>query len=415
MKKNTQKLTGLSLVLSGEEVRDQLLAKARCAAIEFATGLIEDEVTRLCGEPFEHKKNVLSHRGGSQQGFFQLQGSKYNFVKPRVRNDQGEVTLSNYEALKDGELLDNTMLGKMIGGVSSRKYEEIIDGYADRFNVKKSSVSRAFIRASKKHLDEINGADLSGYRFVVLLIDGIEFANRTLVCALGITINGEKIPIGLRQGSTENSEVVTDLLLGILDRGFMPAAKKLLVCIDGGKALRKGLTDVFGETIVIARCYLHKQRNLEGYVPKSYHPHLRRRMKKLMGLVNYDEALKELISLQEWLSGISIEAVSSLKEVGEELLTVHKLSMPAMMRKSFASTNIIESLFSVVRDKTNRIKKWDTGTDQRLRWTATAIKDHHKKMRRINGYRQIPKLIEELNVLARKEGKGYTACVSSPS
>ena len=415
MKKNTQKSRGLSLVLSPEEVRDQLLSKARCAALESASCLIEDEVKRLCGNPFEHKKDILCHRGGHQQGYLQLQGGKYHISKPRVRNGDGEVNLVSYQSLKDGELLDETMLGKMINGVSTRKYEDVIDGYAERFNIKKSSVSRAFSRASKKHLAEINETDLSDKQFVALSLDGIGFASRTVICALGIEKDGTKHVIGLRQGSTENSELVTDLLQSLKERGFNPAADKLLVCIDGSKALKKALKDVFGDMIIIARCYLHKQRNLEAYLPKANHPELRRRMKKLMNLVKYSDAVKELTSLQEWLSTISLEAEASIEEVGQELLTVHKLAMPASLRKSFATTNIIESMFSVVRSKTNRIKNWDAAKNQRLRWTASAIVEHEKQTRKIQGYRQIPLLIENLNALALKKKDGYKAYVSSPS
>ncbi len=415
MKKNTQKSRGLSLVLSPEDVRDQLLSKARCAAIEFASCLIEDEVQRLCGKHFEHKKEILCHRGGHQRGYLQLQGGKYHISKPRVRNSDGEVNLVSYQSLKDGELLDETMLNKMINGVSTRKYEDVIDGYSDRFNVKKSSISRAFSRASKKHLADINESDLSDRQFVALSLDGIGFAARTVICALGIEKNGTKHVIGLRQGSTENSELVTDLLTCLKERGFNSAADKLLVCIDGSKALKKGLQDVFGNTLIIARCYLHKQRNLESYLPKANHPELRRRMKKLMNLVKYADAVKELASLQKWLASISLEAEASIDEVGEELLTVHKLAMPASLRKSFATTNVIESMFSVVRSKTNRIKNWNSARDQMLRWTAAAIAEHEKQTRKIQGYRQIPLLIEGLNALALKKKDGYKAYVSSPS
>lgn len=415
MKKSTCKPTNLSLVFSAEQVHDQLIDHARFAAIEFATGLIKDEVKRLCGEPFSHKEGLQCHRGGSQQGYVSIQGGKYHFNKPRVRNKNGEVLLTSYESLKGEDLLDEKMLGKMLGGVSTRKYDEIIDGYSERYNVSKSSVSRSFKRASRKHLDELNNANLDTHHFVALMIDGIEFAGRTIVCAQGFTSKGDKIVVGLREGTTENSELVKDLLLSLKERGFTPAAKKLLACIDGGKALNKGLKDVFGNDVIIARCYLHKLRNLESYVPKEYHPHLRRRIKKLMGLVKHSEAAKELESILEWLSGISTEAVGSMKEAKDQLLTVHKLKMPDSLRKTFSSTNSIESLFSVVRDKTKRVKKWDGSLDQRTRWVASAVKDHEKIKRRIKGYRLLPQLIAELNALAEKGEKGYTHGVSSPS
>jgi len=250
MSKSTRKPSGLSLVFSAEEVHAQLIGRARCAAIELATGLINEEVSRLCGKPFSHKTGAQCHRGGSQQGYISLQGGKYNLQKPRVRNGKGEVVLTSYEAMKGQDLLDDKMLDKMIGGVSTRKYEDIIDGYSERFDVSKSSVSRAFKRASKKYLEDLNNSDLRQHRFVAVMIDGIEFAGRTIVCAMGFNDKGRKIVIGLREGNTENSEVVKDLLLSVKERGFTPAARKLLACVDGGKALKKGLEDVFGNEVI---------------------------------------------------------------------------------------------------------------------------------------------------------------------
>lgn len=415
MKKSTPKQAGLSLVFSPEAAHEQLIEQARCAALSFATELINQEVTNLCGERFSHKKGIKCYRGGSQGGYVQMQGGKYRVSRPRVRSKDGEVCLTSYEALKDGDLLDENMLGKMIGGVSTRKYEGIIDGYAERYNVSKSSVSRSFVKASKKHLEELNGSNLSGHSFVALMLDGIEIAGKVLVAALGFTANGEKITLGIREGSTENSEVVKDLLLGIMDRGFTQAANKILVCVDGGKALHKAVKEVLGDAAVISRCYLHKLRNLEAYVPKDYHPHLRRKMKKLTGLVNYDEALEELYSLVEWLSGISSTAVSSIEEAADELIVLQKLGMPAKLRKTFSTTNAIESLFSTVRPQINRVKKWNTGTDQRARWVATAIRSNEKRKKKLHGYKQIPLLIEALNQVDDKKHMSYKRCVSSPS
>jgi len=237
------------------------------------------------------------------------------------------------------------------------------------------------------------------------MIDGSEYASRAIIGALGITDQCEKIPLGIREGDTENSEVVKDLLSSIRERGFKLACENLLATIDGGKALKKALTDVFGQRVVIQRCYIHKMRNLKGYLPKTYHNQMRWRMKKLMSLVSYPEAKRELESFQSWLENISYEAGRSLEEVGEELLTVHQLRCPRELRKTLSNTNAIESLMGVCRRKTRNVSNWkdhpkkskSIPKDKILRWVATSIENHRAKLRKLRGYKEIHFLIAALN------------------
>jgi putative transposase len=164
----------------------------------------------------------------------------------------------------------------------------------------------------------------------------------------------------------------------------------------GSKALKKGLTDVFGDRLVTQRCWIHKLRNLLSYAPKDHHRTIQWRMKKLMNLVNHTEAQKELDSFIGWLSTISIEAGSSMKEVGQELLTLHRLGITGTLRKSLSTTNMIESLFSVVRRQANRVTNWDRDRTQILRWVAASINSHQPRMKRVMGYRDGVKLIVAL-------------------
>jgi putative transposase len=217
------------------------------------------------------------------------------------------------------------------------------------------------------------------------------------VAVLGITADMEKVPRGLREGDTENTEVVRDLLASLQERGFTLHCERLLAVMDGAKALKKALRQVFGERVLLQRCWLHKLRNLRAYLPERVHGTVHWRMKKLMTLNSLEDARKELASLRDWLTGLSAEAAASLDEVGEELLTLHRLGIKGELRKSLASTNLIESLFSVVRAKIHRVKNWQAHRSQQiLRWVASAIVDHRKKMRRVRGLGQAAGLIAAL-------------------
>jgi putative transposase len=261
-------------------------------------------------------------------------------------------------------------------------------------SVSRSSVSRAFIRASQKDLESINSGKLEEQTFVALMVDSLEIGGRTVVAALGVTAEMEKIPVGLREGDTENSEVVKDLLASIIERGFTLHCERLVAVIDGAKALKKALRQVFGERVVIRRCWLHKERNLRAYLPERVHGTLHWRLKKVMTLNSLADARKELAALREWVAGLSADAAASLDEVGEELLTLHVLGLTGELRKSLASTNLIESLFAVVREKIQRVKNWKARrSNQVLRWVASSIIAQRKKMRRVRGMAQADGLI----------------------
>ena len=334
-------------------------------------------------------------------------GQKQSIVRPRVRNANGEVELHTLSQLQDQDIFDDTIKEKMILGVSTRKYEPVMESWSEKLSISKSNVSRAFVRASKKDLELITRGDLSAHRFVAILLDGLIVSGRAVIAAIGITDQCQKIPIGLCEGMSENAEVVKDLLVNIRERGFTFHCEKILAVTDGSKALQKALVEVFGSRVIVQRCYLHKLRNLKQYVPDRLHGQLAWKMKRLMSLKTHVEAKKELITFVDWLSEISMEAERSMQEVGEELITVHLLGLTGDLRKSLSSTNIIESLIGAVREKTNRVKNWkkSKNKDQAQRWIASAMLAHQKKMRRLRGYKAINTLVESLNkkVIAKIE------------
>jgi putative transposase len=406
-KNNFNKNSQLRVTLSSEQVQSLLMARAKTAVLETAVNLMEEDIRRLCGEPFARKSDSrLCHRGGSEMTSIFVDGAKQSVRKPRARKNGKEVDLPSLVAMQDRDLLDEQMLLRILKGVSTRNYEEVINGFSEKTGISKSSVSRAFKRASKKDLEAINDSDLSQHRFISLLIDGTHMGEWTQIVAIGITTKNEKIPIGLVQGDTENANVVKDLLSSLVARGFTFGAKKILAVLDGGKALRAAVKALWGELVLIQRCWLHKLRNIQDYIPKQYHSQLWRRMKKMMGLNEFLYAKKEFESLKSWLHEISVDAVKSLVEAGMELLTVHSLNLTGDYKKSFTTTNIIESLMGVIKTKSRQVKNWKchpkTGSkverDKALRWTATAIQSHKTKMRKLKGgSQQVHSLIAKLN------------------
>jgi len=406
---NLNPISQLQRELSSIDVQKLLMESAKNAVLETAIELMKQDMARLCGAPFARKSgDGLCHRGGSEMTSLMVDGAKQPVSRPRARRNGQEVELPSLAKMRDQELLDQQMLARIVRGVSTRNYEGVINGFADKTGIAKSSVSRAFKRASKKDLDAINNADLSEYRFVALLVDGTGVGATTQVVAVGVTDDSRKIPLGLREGDTENASVVKDLLTSIIARNFTLAASRLLVVIDGGKALRAAVKALWGDAALIQRCWLHKLRNIKDYIPDVNHGQLWKRMKKMMGLTDQKAAEREFQLLADWLQTINPDAVKSLNEAGSELFTVHALGLTGRFRNSLSSTNIIESLIGVAKGKMKNVRNWNyhpkTGAkvarDKAQRWMAMAIQAHRPKMNRIHGGKdQMDILINKLNVL----------------
>lgn len=395
---NQEKVVGIFSGLDPESLQVLFEERAKQAAFSLGVELLERDVESLCGARYSRKGEGDCYRFGSEQTSIVIGGARYRLERPRIRGAAGEVYPSTLRKLREQDVLDEQMKQRMLRGVSTRNYEEVIEGYSDKVGVSKSSVSRAFERASQKDLDAINDASLSEYRFVALVIDGIEVAGTTLIAAVGVTDELEKVPLGLREGDTENAEVVSDLLANIMERDFALRCKKLLCLLDGSKALKKAVRSTFGNRALIQRCWLHKLRNIQGYIPKRYHREVHLKLSRIMGLKSLSDAQDELKSLRSFLAGISDSAVTSLDEAGQELLTLHDLGVTGELRKSLYSTNLIESLFSVVRTKCANVKNWKSKTKtQKTRWIAASILEHKKKMRKLRGVTQKHTLIDALD------------------
>ena len=380
------------------QIREMVEGQMRGAALKLMQGLFLEEVERLCGPRFSRKGDEDCYRGGSDPGSVKLHGQRVSIKKPRIKRDGEEVELKSYSALQDYDLLCEKVMKHMISGVSTRDYNGLLTELQNGLGLKKSSVSKAFVMGSREALDGINSRTLTEYDFAVIMIDAIGFADRAVTVALGITTTGQKLILGLKEGDTENSEVCKDLLQGLIERG-LNRTHRILFVLDGSKALKKAVKQVFGEDTPIQRCMIHKSRNIVSYLPKQYHPDFYRRWKLIHACSDHATAKREYDQLVHWLGKINHAALASLEEAEEETLTVIKLKLPGLLRKTTLTTNPIESTFSVVNRKTGRVKNWKTSKDQISRWAAVTLLDAEKRFRTIRGYKQLPLLMAELKNL----------------
>lgn len=389
-----------------ELVQDSLENLALELGLLVAAGLLEDEVTRLCGPRYERRADRTHTRYGHQRGVATLAGQKIAIDRPRVRQAGGgaEAPLETYARLQSPDAMPRAVLRRMVRGVSTREYEHVVDMARDGFGVAKSSVSRDFVRASAAEVKALAERRFEAVRFAALMIDGVEYAGETMVVALGIAADGTKRILGVRQGATENAAVCTALLEDLQARGLDTTQPTLLV-LDGSKALHAAAQRVWGENAVIQRCQVHKRRNIKAHLPEKHHAELDRRLTAAYQGDDFEEARKSLETTAKWLSRLNPDAAASLREGLEETLTVVRLGLKGPLRRTLATTNPIESALSVTRRVTARVTRWRDG-DMRLRWCTAGLLRAESKFRRVKGHRGMGSLLKALERLIRGEPSG---------
>ena len=362
-----------------------------------AVGLLEDEVNQLCGERYTYSPpGRTATRHGGQRGWATVAGQKVPLARPRVRHTdgRGEAQLEVYRQLQNPENLRSAVLRRMVHGVSARDYEQVVEQTRQGFGVKRSSVSRQYVRVMADRIRQFCERRWDGVRFAAIMIDGKSFAREMMVVALGITAAGEKRILGLRQGATENAQVCKELLESLRERGVAADVPTLFV-LDGAKALRVAVASVWGRNALVQRCQIHKRRNVKAHLVASHWPELSRRLAEAYRETDHDRALALLKKTAVWLAGINPDAAASLREGMEETLTLVRLGVHADLRKTLESTNVIESAFSVVERVTGRVKRWRPG-DMRWRWCVAGLLHAEQHFRRVDGYRHIAALLAAL-------------------
>ncbi|MGA7413054.1 MAG: IS256 family transposase [Bryobacteraceae bacterium] len=379
-------------------LRQGVGALIRQAGLRVMELLMEEEVRERVGERSQAQPDRTANRWGKERGFCVVMGQKVPIERPRVRTtDDQEVRLGSYEMFHRGEPLTETVWEKLMLGLSTRTYGRAVREFAEAYGLEKSAISEHFIEASREKLKAMMERRLDKLRLCALLIDATPFAGQQMVAALGISQDGRKTILGIRQGATENATVVGELLGDLMNRGLDLTEPRLYV-LDGGKALHAAVKKYAGESAPIQRCQVHKRRNVLDHLTDEQKPLVARKLYAAYALEDYAAAKQALSSLHRELMDLNPSAARSLGEGLEETLTVHRLHVPPQLRKTLASTNVIESAFAIVERVCANVKRWHAG-DQRERWVGSGLLIAEKQFRRVQGHKQIPVLLRELEAL----------------
>ena len=396
-----------------EDMREGLLALAVGAGLQVMGQLMEADVSALCGPRGRHDPERTAVRHGRESGSVTLGGRRVPVTRPRVRavDGSGELPVPAYELFSSTELLGKMAMERMLAGVSTRRYPVALEpvGEATERGARsrsKSAVSRKFVAMTEHALADLLAKDLSDLDLVAIMIDGVHFADHLCVVALGIDIEGTKHPLALVEGSTENTTLVRGLLVGLRERG-LDVTKPILAVLDGAKALSAAVKEVFDHP-VIARCQLHKLRNVRDHLPEKMRGPVGRRMRAAYHAESALEAEALLEALATELDKTHPGAAGSLREGLAETLTVLRLDIPPTLARTLRSTNAVESMISICREHAKNVKRWRDG-QMALRWCAAGMVEASKQFRRVNGHLHLPALRAALEHQVANETVG-TEC-----
>jgi putative transposase len=368
------------------------------AGLEALAEMMEQDARAACGERHERGRRRRAHRWGKTKGKIGFHGGKVEMVRPRLRGFDGkEQALPSWEGALSEDWLGKWAMNQMLINVSTRKFRRSMrlpegDVPAPKGSgLSKSAASRHFVALSAARLAEWMARDLSGLDLLVIQIDGIHMdEDMTLVAAVGVDAAGDKHPLGVVEGATENAATVQALIDNLVERGLDPAVPRLFI-IDGSKALSKAIRATFGDDAAIQRCQIHKARNIMDRLPKSMHAQVRRALRQAWEMDDAAKAEQLLRNLarrleKDW-KGVSAAILEGL----DEMLTVTRLGLPAELRRSLACTNIIENMMGTVRRVCRNVKYWRSPS-MALRWAGAAMQEAAKGFRRLKAHKQLPLL-----------------------
>jgi hypothetical protein len=372
------------------ELQEGLLAFVVGAGLKVVQSMMDHEVEILAGPKGRHDPDRVAVRHGSDDGLVTLGGRQVPISRPRVRSAdrRSEVALSSYDCFASTELLGRMAMEKMLAKISTRRYGSGLEPVgaaveAASRGTSRSAVSRRFVAATETALAELMAADLTGLDLVALMVDGVNFAGHCCIVAVGIDIDGVKHPLGVVEGDTENSTLVTGLLVGLRDRG-LDVSRPILCVLDGAKALAAAVKAVFDHP-VIARCQLHKIRNVKRHLPDKVARIVERRMRAAYRNPDPLAGQGDLEALAKELDHSHPGAAGSLREGLAETFTVGRLRVPPTLARTLRSTNPVESMIEICRDHSANVKRWESGT-MALRWCAAGLVEAKKQFRRVNGH-----------------------------
>lgn len=375
------------------ETQHLLISTLLPPAVKAFLAECEKEVDQICGDRYRHGKT--NHRWGSQDGSVVIANQRVALQVPRVRSKDGkEIILKNYQDFQDPKLFEQAVFTEGIKKVSQRDYEKGVQKIASSFGFKKSSVSRKWIKATAKKIEDLQKRSLKEMDIRAVFIDGKRFSKHGVIIALGVASDGKKYVLGIYQADTENSKSCLELLNDLESRGL--SSEGLLFVVDGGSGLNKALEEKYlvhkkkERRAIRVRCFVHKWRNIEKALGEASH--------KATGLYWAIRDAKDIVEakvlcdrLESVLRDLNLSALESFKEAKEDLLVIHELKLPRELRNFFSTTNPIESLNSLIEEDMRRVKHWKN-SEHFQRWCATYLLASEKKMRKVRGFRNLPGL-----------------------
>jgi len=338
----------------------------------------------------------------SQRGSVFIGDRKVKLEHPRLRGVEGEIGLRTYGKLKERGGFSEELLGRVLRGLAGRRYQETLIGAAEAFGVSASSVSRHVVEATAGKLKEFRERSLKDFRCFAVFLDTIHRGGEAFIIALGLDDGGRKQVLGFWQGATENHEISEALFSELESRG-LELSKNILFVTDGGKGIIKALRQRFGQGLIHQRCTIHKDRNIQRHLAKRWRKEAHRRFRAALEQNSYADAKRMLKDFESWLRQLNESAADSLLEAFEEILTLHRLRVPALLRRTLHSTNAIESMFSTVRDCEGNLKRY-RGSRMSQRWLGAVLLHCERGFKRVKGYAGIKELMATIEA-EQAEGK----------
>lgn len=388
----------LPLLEALEDVEHAFVGVCIDAGEAVLAAMMEHDRTVLCGPAWKPDASRPGRRAGSTESPITLGGRRIVVRRPRVRSERGgEFALPSYEAAANEDPLDRHTLEALAAGVSTRRYGRTLDRVPAEHKERatsKSAVSRRFVALTERQLSEWLAQPLGDLDLALLMIDGIVFKDHCILVALGVDADGKKHPLGIVEGTTENTAVARALLSDLVERGLATDRARVFV-IDGSKALRKAITQTFGELAKIQRCPVHKRRNVLDHLPQRVRPSVKRALNDAWNAEDASLAQRQLERLARSLETEHPGAAASIREGLEETLTLLRMGVPGRLLESLRSTNAIESVNDKIATYSRRVKRW-RGGQMILRWVGAAVLDARRGFRAVKGHRDMHLLVDAL-------------------
>lgn len=365
--------------------------------------IMDWERQQIAGRDYDPENGYS--KWGWQKGSIYLGREKVKVHHPRLRKNGMERVLSSYERMKNPEEFSEELLMQAMRGISARKYRETVTAVGGHFGISPTSVSNRLIEATGRKLKELQERRLDDFEVFAIFLDTVHRGGEAFVVALGVDIHGTKRVLGFWQGATENKDVARALFWDLENRG-LKITKSILFITDGGLGIIRMLKDRFGGDLIHQRCTIHKDRNIQHHLPKRYRKEAHQRFCNVLAMKDYADAKAGMKDFEIWLRQINESAANSLLEAREELLTLHRLQVPHLLRRLLHSTNPIESLFSQVRHCEKNIKRY-RGSKMSQRWLAAVVLHAEQTFRTVKGFQDIKTVMERIGLMQnRKEING---------